>query len=393
MMTRALILGALLATPAQGMLGGALFGCGRIILLEAERHPFEVVFRAVARDVGEALTEYENTLLTLDCATHECGNHLQAAFPMQDLFQDIRLNLHGLAITLARFQRIDRTQGREIAMSAVDLKSAQAAMTYFLRQLALAKDLPTGDDEWNRDRESFLGRRSRLRSTLIRFRHLLAFFAQTEKTRFLIVVGEKIEGYPLIAARYSDWQARFLHGKGVLDESEKQFDDNERSLANYLREESRSVRALAEDPMGRNADALISQEPDKSEFKTFDPGADSTRVRNRVLDSLKKGGQGRQIVIDARRSGLTYEEAVRSGFRVAGLLKTHDGFLERLDELRIVGAGYDLIINYLSSEAFERQKARNALAREFQATMDERLNDAKTRMDTQFISEFLRSHR
>lgn len=391
MLLRASILAALMTSPAQAMMGGMFMGCGRVILLEADNHPFDVVFRATARDFREAYTEYRNTLDLFDFATHEFGDRLQSAFPMEDMFLDIRLNLHGLAITLARFQRIELAEGRAVAMSAVDLPSAQKAMTYFLRRLSLAKDIKTGDAEWNRDREAFLHQRSQFRFTLVQFRHLLQFSRQIEKTRLMIVVGETLQGHPLIASPFSEWEARLLGGRGELDESAKTLDDRERLLAEYLVDESYGVTALAEDTSKRNADVLLTHVTGLPvELKSLDPGADNTRVRNRVQDSLKRGGQARHIVIDARRSGLTYEEAVRSGFRVGGLLKARAGHLERLQELRIVGESYDLLITYLSDVEFAEQLERSAQSRRFQVVYDERMQDAKNRMDAKFIADFLR---
>lgn len=373
------------------MLGGMFYGCGRVILLDADSHPFDVVFRATSRDLREAYTEYRSTLDHFDYATHEMGDRLQSAFPLQDMFQDIRINLHGLAITLARFDLIDRAEGRAMAMSAVDLASSEKAMTYFLRRLALAKDLRFGDAQWNEDREDFLAERSSFRFTLIRFRHLLRFFTQIEKTRLMIVVGETLQGHPLIASHFSEWEARLLGGAGELDESEKRLNAKERLLAQYLIDESYHITALAEDTSTRNADVWMTHVTGLPvELKSLDPGADSTRVRNRVQDSLKRGGQARHIVIDARRSGLTYEEALRSGYRIGGVLKDRSRYLDRLQELRIVGDGYDLLINYLSTADFAARCARNAEHRAFQATYDERMAEAKSRLDADFISQFLR---
>lgn len=56
----------------------------------------------------------------------------------------------------------------------------------------------------------------------------------------------------------------------------------------------------------------------RTEFKTMSPGGTSATVRSEVSNSLKNGGQARNIIIDARGSGLTEAEANRGLDRVAG---------------------------------------------------------------------------
>jgi Contact-dependent growth inhibition CdiA C-terminal domain len=80
---------------------------------------------------------------------------------------------------------------------------------------------------------------------------------------------------------------------------------------------------------GRQGDAWV--DGIKHEFKSLDPGATSETVRNSVNRSLKRGGQARNIVIDARGSGLSFAEAERGIARVRG------AYAAKLDNLTIIG--------------------------------------------------------
>ncbi|WP_095987982.1 hypothetical protein [Cystobacter fuscus] len=58
---------------------------------------------------------------------------------------------------------------------------------------------------------------------------------------------------------------------------------------------------------GRQGDRFVDGV--KTEYKTLDPGASPNTVKNVVNNSIRKGGQARNIIIDARGSGLGQEEA------------------------------------------------------------------------------------
>ncbi len=88
----------------------------------------------------------------------------------------------------------------------------------------------------------------------------------------------------------------------------------------------------------RTGDALVDGRP--AEFKTMDPGADSATVRNEVNNSIRRGGQARDMILDARGSGLSEAEAVRGLNRVAGITRG------RVDSVRIIGDGYNVKRNY-----------------------------------------------
>ena len=75
----------------------------------------------------------------------------------------------------------------------------------------------------------------------------------------------------------------------------------------------------------------------KHEFKTLDPGAMSNTIKNVVSSSIKRGGQARDIVIDARGSGLTQAEAIRGLGRAQGVARG------MLDNITVIGD--DFFIN------------------------------------------------
>jgi hypothetical protein len=65
-----------------------------------------------------------------------------------------------------------------------------------------------------------------------------------------------------------------------------------------------------------------------------DPGATASTIRNQVSNSIKGGGQAREIVIDARGSGLARAEAEQGAARALGLSRG------KLDGFTIIGDGY-----------------------------------------------------
>ena len=127
---------------------------------------------------------------------------------------------------------------------------------------------------------------------------------------------------------------------GSIDESARTFNPKERRIAEVLAAESKDVKALPESiiPHERAADAFVAGR--LTEFKSLDPGATSGTIRNTVNQSIKGGGQARDIIIDARGSGLTHMEAERGLGRVAGITRG------KLNSVRIIGDGYHLSRSY-----------------------------------------------
>jgi phage-related protein len=124
---------------------------------------------------------------------------------------------------------------------------------------------------------------------------------------------------------------------GTIDESKARFTPKERLIAEVLQGEGKNVEAVPRSDV-RTPDALVDGK--RTEFKTMDPGADSATVRNEVNSSIKRGGQARDIIIDARGSGLKEAEAQRGLSRVGGIARG------KLDSVRIIGDGYDITRNY-----------------------------------------------
>jgi len=128
--------------------------------------------------------------------------------------------------------------------------------------------------------------------------------------------------------------------KGTVDESAKPFSPKEKAIADTLAGEGKDVQAVPESkaPGVRSPDALVDGKP--TEFKSLDPGATSATIKNQVSQSIKGGGQARDIIIDARGSGLDATEAARGLGRVGGIAGG------KLDSVRIIGDGYDVSSSY-----------------------------------------------
>jgi hypothetical protein len=128
-------------------------------------------------------------------------------------------------------------------------------------------------------------------------------------------------------------------GPGKIDESARKFSGQERRIATLLANEGKNVTSLPEVEGQRNADATVDGVP--TEFKTMEPdpskqNADSATVRNQVNNSIRKGGQARNMILDARGSGLTAEEAARGIARAWGIARG------KIDSIRIIGDGFDI---------------------------------------------------
>ena len=83
------------------------------------------------------------------------------------------------------------------------------------------------------------------------------------------------------------------------------------------------------------ADAEVDGVP--TEFKTASPGASSATIKNEINDSVRREGQARHIIIDARGSGLTEIEARRGLARAKGISRG------KIDSVRIISESFDLI--------------------------------------------------
>lgn len=125
---------------------------------------------------------------------------------------------------------------------------------------------------------------------------------------------------------------------GVIDESEARFKLKERRVAELLSVEGSNVKAIPVTPSRRTADAIVDGH--RVEFKTPDPGATDGTIVNEVQQSIRGGGQARDIIVDARRSGVSEVEAKIALERISGVTRG------KLDSVRIVGDGFDVRRQY-----------------------------------------------
>jgi hypothetical protein len=112
-------------------------------------------------------------------------------------------------------------------------------------------------------------------------------------------------------------------------------DPGERAIAKFLEARGRRVsKNLREGApgAGRQGDAFVDDV--LHEFKRLEPGAGPNTVKNSVNNSIRRGGQAREIVIDARGSGLTKEAAEQGAAKALGISRG------KLDGLTIIGDGY-----------------------------------------------------
>ncbi|MFJ7210498.1 hypothetical protein [Amycolatopsis sp. NPDC098790] len=125
---------------------------------------------------------------------------------------------------------------------------------------------------------------------------------------------------------------------GAIDQSESAFNQAEQKIAERLAGEGHDVKALkpSTEPGVRTPDALVDGTP--TEFKTIeatDPG--STKVMRVLDDSARKGGQAREIVVDAQGTSLTREAALEGVQRFKGLRK------DAYDKITIWGDGWTVV--------------------------------------------------
>jgi hypothetical protein len=127
---------------------------------------------------------------------------------------------------------------------------------------------------------------------------------------------------------------------GVIDESEAIFSDEEKEIARLLSSEGKDVKSLPRSVVRgqRTGDALVDGK--RTEFKTMSQGGDDSTVKNEVSNSIKHGGQARDIVIDARSSGLSKDAAIKGLNRIHGISRG------KLDSVRIIADDFDITRSY-----------------------------------------------
>ncbi len=113
------------------------------------------------------------------------------------------------------------------------------------------------------------------------------------------------------------------------------FSANERAIAVYLENLGRKVRRNPLEGLagaGRQGDALVDGV--LHEFETLAPGATSSTIRNVVNNSIRRGGQARNLVIDARGTGLAKNEALR------GIRRALDISRGKIDYVAVIGTDF-----------------------------------------------------
>jgi hypothetical protein len=148
------------------------------------------------------------------------------------------------------------------------------------------------------------------------------------------VVNEMAQTGEAIASSAAKLAKRSPVVPGAVERLAKFTDPNERSIAEYLESFGRKVERNPLEGIpgaGRQPDAIVDGVT--HEFKTLTPGEHihSKTISNVVSDSLRRGGQARNLVFDARNTGLSKTEAQRGIFRALG---AHS---ERVDYISIIG--------------------------------------------------------
>ncbi|MEM7128871.1 MAG: RHS repeat-associated core domain-containing protein [Chloroflexota bacterium] len=113
---------------------------------------------------------------------------------------------------------------------------------------------------------------------------------------------------------------------------------DEELIDDFLRNQGRIVEINPLEGVegaGRQGDRYI--DGILTEYKTLAPGATSNRIKNVVNNSIRKGGQARHIIIDARSSGLTLDEATRGIGRAFGISRG------LVDVIEIIGEDFHLV--------------------------------------------------
>ncbi|GAA4082518.1 polymorphic toxin-type HINT domain-containing protein [Actinomadura miaoliensis] len=130
------------------------------------------------------------------------------------------------------------------------------------------------------------------------------------------------------------------HGRGIIDESEKGFDDDERKIAEKLAEEGKIVKAKEERAQrgetGRTGDSEVDGVP--TEFKTLrgdkkNPTPNHNTVK-RTLDSAT--GQAQHSVLNAQGSGMSRDQAMKGIRRYLGQPHANQ------KSIRVFGDGWEI---------------------------------------------------
>ena len=124
---------------------------------------------------------------------------------------------------------------------------------------------------------------------------------------------------------------------GTVDQSESTFSQDEQKIADRLATEGHDVKAVkpSNEPGVRRPDAIVDGTP--TEFKTIKaPEPTSKKIMRMLDDSARRGGQAREIIIDAEGTPLTREAALEGIRRFQGLGK------DAYDKIVVWGDGWSV---------------------------------------------------
>lgn len=126
-----------------------------------------------------------------------------------------------------------------------------------------------------------------------------------------------------------------------LSRQEREEEENNERIDEYLRKEGKDPQRNPDEGKqgaGRQPDRIIDGK--KTEYKTLtpDPGETSGAhsIKNAVGNSIRNGGQARDIIFWARGTGLTAEQAGLGIRRALGIARG------RIDSIRVIGDGFDI---------------------------------------------------
>jgi len=215
---------------------------------------------------------------------------------------------------------------------------------------------------------------------------------------YLAVIGEKnIVYHRLIFIESHAWENKFWIDEGIetapeIIEGDRPLLPHEKTTAEFLLHKHRqSIQAIVDKTDGtRSVGDVRIGESELRELKALlRENADSERVVKVVLESMANGGQSPLKTIDARGSGLAYEDAKRGLGRLAGKLREAPGRLSRLRSLEIIGDEFDVSVEFISEaehvELERTQQLQSALQRDFDVKMQNN-NPFPARLDV-FVPE------
>jgi hypothetical protein len=150
-------------------------------------------------------------------------------------------------------------------------------------------------------------------------------------------IGQLAGDEAVISRNGQMWAGRkSLYASGEAQGVVRAFTPKNAAIADYL-ERATGVRPTP-NPLegvagaGRQGDAIWNGL--KVEFKTLDSGASPATIRNVVNESVRRGGQARNMVIDARGTGLGRAAAERGISRALGIRRG------KIDGITVIGDDY-----------------------------------------------------